>query len=88
MTYNMSYQVKALANPFTPEHLMMNKIYLVSTIICYLLIAGSFRYKKHSGNLLFMAFVLAIPRQGIRMLDIERTEGDHISEEDFEQLIG
>ena len=53
-TMNMTYQMSALMNPWTPEHLLMNKIYLASSMAQYLFVLASLKFKKYSSMSLCM----------------------------------
>ena len=77
------HQVKAIMSPHTPEHLLMNQIYMVLSAFQLILVALSYRSKVHSGKLVFNALCLLIPRMGVRSLDFEQTRGVFITNEDF-----
>jgi hypothetical protein len=65
----------AMMNPATPEHFKMNAIYTVSTVIQLILTYASTKFRKQSGNLLFLVYMMLIPRQIIRIIDLEKTKG-------------
>ena len=61
-TSNFFFQINAILKPMTPEHLIVNQIYMVGTLITFALVIASVKFKKHSGMLLHLAFALVIPR--------------------------
>ena len=80
---NLYFQVEALINPATPEHFKINAIYTVSTVIGLILTYASTKFRRQSGNLLFVVYMMLIPRQIIRILDLEKTKGVLLTEEDL-----
>lgn len=72
-----------MLDPATPEHLLMNQIYTFSTMIQLCLILISLKCRRYQQVSIFLAFVLFVPRQCIRVLDLEGTNGTMLSREDF-----
>ena len=84
---NMFFQLGAMINPGSPLILRVNQIYTVTSITQVLLVAASVKYKEKSGTLLFMAYMILISRNIIRILDFEETKNNTMSEENFRYMV-
>ena len=69
-----------MINPVTERILRVNQIYTVFSVIQILLVIASVKYKKNSRIFLFMAYMILILRQIIRILDFEQTRNNTLSE--------
>ena len=76
-----------MINPASQRILRVNQIYTLTSVIQILLVAASVKFKKNSGSLLFMAYMILISRQIIRILDFEQTKDNTLTELDFKFLV-
>jgi hypothetical protein len=53
---------------------------MAGSLLTSALVIASIRFKNASGKLIFLAFVLMIIRQLVRILDFENTRGNEYSE--------